>query len=222
MVDSRVLIVADDPLARAGLATLLAGFEGWTVAGGVAAGAHLAEDLDLFRADVLLWDAGWDLDETAQAALLARVDELQMGGVPLLLLLPEADGDPAAALWEGGVRCLLPRDSDPGRLDAALRACAAGLAVLDPALLPAPDRFPFEDANAGPDSPKEPLEPLTPRELDVLRQLAEGRTNREIALTLGISVHTVKFHVNALLAKLNAASRTEAVVRASRLGLIYL
>jgi DNA-binding NarL/FixJ family response regulator len=67
-----------------------------------------------------------------------------------------------------------------------------------------------------------PIEELTPRELAALRLLAEGLPNKTIALRLGISEHTVKFHVNAILGKLGVASRTEAVVRATRLGLILL
>ncbi len=66
------------------------------------------------------------------------------------------------------------------------------------------------------------IEELTPRELEVLRLLAEGLPNKTIAQRLDISEHTVKFHVNALLGKLGVASRTEAVVRATRLGLVFL
>ena len=66
------------------------------------------------------------------------------------------------------------------------------------------------------------MEDLTPREREVLRLLAEGLPNKAIARQLGISEHTVKFHVNAILGKLAVASRTEAVVRATRLGLIPL
>ena len=63
---------------------------------------------------------------------------------------------------------------------------------------------------------------MTTRELAVLRLVAEGLPNKTIAVRLGISEHTVKFHVNAILGKLGVASRTEAVVRATRLGLIFL
>ncbi len=66
------------------------------------------------------------------------------------------------------------------------------------------------------------VEPLSSRELDVLRGLAEGLSNKQIARALGISEHTVKFHINAILGKLGAQSRTEAVVRATRAGLILL
>ena len=66
------------------------------------------------------------------------------------------------------------------------------------------------------------IEELTARERDVLALVADGRSNREIASALSISEHTVKFHVNAILSKLGAQSRTEAVVRATRLGLLLL
>jgi DNA-binding NarL/FixJ family response regulator len=70
--------------------------------------------------------------------------------------------------------------------------------------------------------PQPPAEELTPRELEVLQLLAEGLSNKAIAYRLDISEHTVKFHVNAILGKLSAQSRTEAVVQATRLGLIIL
>ena len=91
-----------------------------------------------------------------------------------------------------------------------------GLVVVDPELaraLPV-NRLAEEDALV--------VEPLTPRELDVLQLLAEGAANKEIARRLEISEHTVKYHVNAILGKLSAQSRTEAVVRATRAGLIML
>ncbi len=95
--------------------------------------------------------------------------------------------------------------------------------MVDPAfaaaLMPAEHETISASASAG----RLPLvEPLTPRELDVLRLLAEGLPNKTIAGRLNISKHTVKFHVNAILGKLGVASRTEAVVRATRMGLILL
>ena len=85
--------------------------------------------------------------------------------------------------------------------------------MLDPALLTVlPARADRE--------PESPIEPLTPREHEVLQRLAEGLSNRMIAQRLEISEHTVKFHVNAILGKLSAQSRTEAVAHAARLGLI--
>jgi len=99
-------------------------------------------------------------------------------------------------------------------LAAALHAVAAGLVALDPILAAA--------VRITPEIITPPGEDLTPREFEVLQLLAEGLTNKAIALRLGISANTVKFHINAILQKLSAQSRTEAVVRASRLGLIIL
>jgi DNA-binding NarL/FixJ family response regulator len=92
---------------------------------------------------------------------------------------------------------------------------ALGLASLDPALAAA--LIPPQDQ-----APTPPAEELTPRELEVLRLVAQGLPNKAIAQRLEISEHTVKFHVNAILGKLGVQSRTEAVVHATRLGLILL
>jgi DNA-binding NarL/FixJ family response regulator len=92
---------------------------------------------------------------------------------------------------------------------------------VDPTFLPALAPVSPETGVAGPGD-FAPVEELTSRELEVLRLMAEGLPNKTIALRLGISEHTVKFHVNAILGKLGVASRTEAVVRATRLGLILL
>ena len=121
----------------------------------------------------------------------------------------------AASIWAAGARGLLLRTSSPAGLAAALTAVAQGLAVLDPELTAAvsPVR----------DSAPPPLNvDLTPREQEVLQLLAEGLPNKAIADKLGISEHTAKFHINSILGKLSARSRTEAVTRATRLGLIVL
>uniref|UniRef100_Q01SP3 Transcriptional regulator, LuxR family n=1 Tax=Solibacter usitatus (strain Ellin6076) TaxID=234267 RepID=Q01SP3_SOLUE len=111
-----------------------------------------------------------------------------------------------------GVRAILAADAPGAEILAAIEAAAAGLAAIDPrdleALLPA--------------SPQAVAGPLTPRELEVLRMLAEGAANKNIAWKLGISEHTVKFHVAQILGKLNAGTRTEAVTLGIRKGLILL
>jgi two-component system nitrate/nitrite response regulator NarL len=205
----RVLIVADDPLARAGLAALLADREGCAIVGQIEAQNDLsgdfAHDLDVYRPDILIWDLGWEVDPDA----LPDFAELDL---PVIALLPGTDlaGDVGAA----GARGVLLRDASPERLIAALAAVIEGLIVIDPALAPT-----LTPARPGWRADL-PSADLTPRELDVLRLLAEGLSNRAIALHLDISEHTVKFHLNAILDKLAAQSRTEAVVTAIRLGLI--
>jgi two-component system nitrate/nitrite response regulator NarL len=199
----RVLIVADDPLARAGLAALLADQDGCTVVGQVAATDSLLASRDVYQPDVILWDPGWEPDFSSD-----RLADFAEGGVPVVALLSAPDQ--AAAAWTAGARGLLQRDTSTAALLAAIAAAAQGLAVIDPALAPA---LPLA-------YPGSPTETLTPRELEVLRLLAEGLPNKAIALRLDISEHTVKFHLNAILGKLGAQSRTEAVVQAIRLGLV--
>ena len=155
-------------------------------------------------AEVLLWDAGAQL-----AGDDVRLRELADLGAPVVAVVTgRADAD--AALGAGARGVLLRDRLGPG-LAAALLDCRHGLTVLDAALAPQPRSEP----DAGQD-------PLTRREEEVLQLMAEGRSNKEIAQALGISDHTAKFHVNAVLAKLDAGTRTEAVVTAVRRGLVLL
>jgi two-component system nitrate/nitrite response regulator NarL len=212
MADLRLLVVAADPLARAGLVTLLDDRPGLHVAGQVSGGESLAEELDVFQPDVLVFDLGWEPEEG-----LVVLEELALepegGQLTVVALAP--DEEAAAAAWSAGAQGVLPRTVSAERLEAAIQGVAQGLAVIEPELL----------ANVWPaGSPSESslVEELTPRELEVLQLLAEGLANKAIAQRLAISEHTVKFHVNAIMSKLGAQSRTAAVVRATRLGLIML
>jgi two-component system, NarL family, nitrate/nitrite response regulator NarL len=212
-----VLIIADDALARAGLATLLAGEPGVTVAGRVSSLQDLAEAARLHRPAVVLWDLGWNLQPSLER-LAALGDVLP----PIAVLLPDAVYASDARL--AGARGLLRREAEPQAIAAALVALSQNLLVVDPDFASAL-QSPTPRRGAPPWTPSDepPLaEELTGRELDVLRLMAEGLPNKTIAQRLDISEHTVKFHVNAILGKLGVASRTEAVVRATRLGLILL
>jgi len=204
----RILIVAGDPLARAGLAALLANQTGLTVVGQVAADGDLASHLSAYVPDVLLWDLGWN-----PATQLDRLADFTELGPPVLALVPD-DGY-TRQVWATGVRGLLLRAASAAALAAAVTGLAQGLVVLDAPLA----NVAVQSALVTPN----PLsEPLTPRETEVLRRMAEGLSNKLIARDLAISEHTIKFHVNAIMGKLGAQSRTEAVVRATRAGLILL
>jgi DNA-binding NarL/FixJ family response regulator len=207
MTNLRILIVGDNPLARTGLAALLAGETGIAVVGQVAGDDDLPEDLDLYKPDILVWDLGWE-----PSSALDHLADLKDSGPPAVALLTETAH--AADAWNAGAVGLLLRDTDADQLLAALDAVSQGLVVLDPQLAAALPR------SEPPTHP--PAETLTPRELEVLQLLAEGLPNKTIARQLSISEHTVKFHLNAIMSKLGAQSRTEAVVRATRLGLIIL
>jgi len=204
---TRVLILADDPLARAGLAALLSSQSSLTVAAQSSSDVDAAALLDAFQPDVVLWDLGWSPD--SQIATLSQFVEGH--SVPVVALLTvDSLADVARA---GGARGLLPRTSNASQMAAALHAVVQGLLVFDETLLAAPSPTP---------TALDLLEPLSARELEVLRHLAEGLSNKEIARVIGVSEHTAKFHVNAILGKLGAQSRTEAVVKATRAGLILL
>ena len=206
--DVRVLIVTSDPLARAGLAMLLSDQPGCRVVGQVAADADMPAALTTYRPDVVLWDLGWDALFNLER-LAEQADDLP----PIVTLLP--DDTYAADAWAAGARGLLLREAEATAIVAALGGAAQGLAVFDPTLAAAVLRTRERP-------PGFVVEALTPREQEVLKLLAEGLPNKVIAQRLGISEHTVKFHVNAILGKLGAQSRTEAVTRAARMGLLLL
>lgn len=133
-------------------------------------------------------------------------------GTPFVALVE--DSEAAAEALREGARGVLPEQVSATDLAAAIRAVAAGLVVMP---------VEFVEALVGPQpAVKAEREPLTPREVDVLRLLARGLSNKEIAARLGISDHTAKFHVAGVMGKLGAGSRTEAVTEGLRQGLILL
>lgn len=164
-------------------------------------------------------------DERADVAILVheRREEdpprelIDLAAVPLIVLLDDPQPQWVSSALRAGVRAVLSSDVHQAELGAAVEAVAAGLLVVhphdvqplfSPALAPLPaGRF---------------FEPLTPREIEVLRLLASGSANKEIAARLQISEHTVKFHVASVLGKLGAGTRTEAVTIGLRHGLILL
>jgi DNA-binding NarL/FixJ family response regulator len=223
MTPLRVLVVADDPLVRGGLATLLAGKSDCVVAGQIAASADILSDVEVYRPDVVLWDVGWESERAippvspaphgASVSHLEALTVLQEADYPVVMLLP--DRNRVIDAWALGVRGVLFRDADADRLVASLQAVGAGLAVLDTEL--AMSLLPPAVLDSAPRD-----QVLTLREQEVLQLLAEGLPNKSIADRLRISDHTVKFHVNAIMSKLGAQSRTDAVVRATRQGLLLL
>lgn len=204
----KLIVVADDPLARAGLALLLASAPQCEVVAQTSS-AQLSDELaDFALPDGVVWDLGWELADDLSA--------LDNCPVPVVALLADEAG--ALRVWEVGVRAILLRDVDGDQLATAVQTAVYGLVALDPdiadlLLAPAYETL-LEDDTA--------VEPLTPRETEVLQLVAEGLTNKAIARQLTISDHTVKFHVNAIMSKLGVQSRTEAVVRATRLGWLLL
>lgn len=142
------------------------------------------------------------------------VGELVAGAV-LLADNPEASW--TGQLLAAGARAVLRRDCSGRQLAAAVHAAAAGLTVLEPDDLHALLRSSPESIELEPGE-----EELTRRETEVLHMMTAGLSNREIASTLGISEHTVKFHITSIFGKLGTSSRTEAVTEGIRRGLVLL
>ncbi|MFW5691799.1 MAG: response regulator transcription factor [Chloroflexota bacterium] len=211
MSELRVLIVARDLLARTGLTAMLADDPDIYVVGQSTGGETLAEDANIYRPDVTLVDLG--MDHSPDLPLLSTLVETDL---PLVALLPEANtpNPTMTAILAGRSYGLLRRDASADVLIRTLYAVIVGLVVLEPTLVSATVPA-FDDVPPL-------LQDLTDREAEVLQLLAEGLSNKIIATRLAISPNTVKFHVNAILSKLDARTRTEAVVRASRRGLILL
>jgi DNA-binding NarL/FixJ family response regulator len=138
-----------------------------------------------------------------------------------VILVGGTDEEGILDALDAGALAILPRSAERNEIVAAITAVTNGLAVLPRELLAALlDSTSAIDElldNKGADHA-----PLTPREIEVLAAMADGASNKAIARRLGISFHTAKFHVAAILAKLDADSRTEAVTKAAQLGLVML
>ena len=156
-------------------------------------------------ADVALIDPGPEIQSTTGRDWLLELLDL----TPVVLLSPEPDPVIFNRIRRAGTGGLLQAEASSEQIVQAIRSVAAGLTIFDGAL----------EATSEVEST---MEPLTPREGEVLQLLADGLGNKEIALRLNISEHTIKFHIRSILGKLGAASRTEAVTRGLRSGLIEL
>jgi DNA-binding NarL/FixJ family response regulator len=134
-----------------------------------------------------------------------------------VLLVEDAEQPSTAAGFHAGLRAILPLQASPREIAVAIEAAAEGLIVLHP------DSVDSRHVTGPAPRPAEaPDAPLTPREIEVLRLLAEGLANKNIAWTLKISEHTVKFHIASIFTKLNVSSRAEAVAIGIRQGVILL
>ncbi len=213
MNNPRVLVIASNLLARTGLATLLSVQEVLDVVGQTSGGTQLADDLEIYRPDAAVYDLGYEPEKQ-----LEGLQTLMEAALPVVVLLPDEEQlrRVLGVLVENSAYGILLRDSEPAMLTSAIMAVMSKLLVVDPALAG------FLSTSVESVLPKMPTESLTARESQVLQLVARGLTNKAIGQMLEISPNTVKFHINAILSKLDAQSRTEAVVRATQLGLIVL
>ena len=218
MTPVRVLLVDDQALFREALATLLEVRPEIEVVGEAGDGATALDRVAGLRPDVVLMDLHMPVLDGVAATRRLRVEHPEVRVLALTTF--DDDEDVFAALRAGAVGYLL-KDVSGDRLVEALLAAARGESVLQPSVaakvvarfaqLPAEDPAP---------RPQPLVVPLSDRELEVLRLLADGSSNREIAAALFLAEGTVKNHVTNVLAKLGARDRTQAALRARALQLI--
>jgi DNA-binding NarL/FixJ family response regulator len=214
----RVLIVDDQALFREALATLLEVRPEICVVGEAANGAEALDRVAALRPDVVLMDLHMPVLDGIGATRRVRVEHPDVQVLALTTF--DDDEDVFAALRAGAVGYLL-KDVSSDRLVEALLAARRGESVLQPSVAAkVVARFArMTDGEAAP-RPQPLVVPLSERELEVLRLLAEGSSNREIASALFLAEGTVKNHVTNVLGKLGARDRTQAALRGKALGLI--
>jgi DNA-binding NarL/FixJ family response regulator len=202
------VVVADDQAAvREGLVLLLGTLPGITVVGQAEDGAAAVQTVAATDPQVVLMDLNMPRLGGVEATRRIRADHPQ---TQVVVLTTYSDDESIIGALQAGALGYLTKDATRAEIGRAVLAAAAGQAVLDPAvqqrLLLAAARAPAPQ----PDQDHDPDE-LTPRESDVLRLIAEGKSNREIARALYVSEATVKTHVNRIFAKTGSRDRTQAV-----------
>jgi len=200
-------VVASSAVGRTGLESIVRSHAEFHLAGSFGAVARLVSFARSAELDVLVIDS-----DSIRDLLLESTSD-----AAIVLLTEVSDARSISRLLRSGVRAILSRESDPDDVLSAIYAAYDGLVLLS---TPAAESL----AAVYGDNPLEPetelSEEITSRETDVLRMLAEGLVNKDIAVRLGISEHTVKFHISSILDKLGASTRTEAVTPGIRRGLI--
>ncbi|HZS04341.1 MAG TPA: response regulator transcription factor [Blastocatellia bacterium] len=216
----RVLVVAASSVVRAGLEALVRASPALALVGS-AANAGFARQVDDLRPDAAPDVILIELDSRNEVAVneLLTLASGARQAPAIVALVDEAQGAWAVEALRTGVRALLTGEASAEEIQAAVEAAAAGLVVLDSRVAEALTGTAAFVPRGAPDLQPEAL---TPREIEVLVMIAEGFGNKTIAQRLGISEHTVKFHVSSIFAKLGVTSRTEAVKIGIRRGLIML
>jgi DNA-binding NarL/FixJ family response regulator len=200
-----VWIMASSPARRDWLSKCISEEHDMRVAATASTFAFLRSLMLQSSADVSLIELEPEMQSTIARDWLVELLDI----TPVVLLTPEPDPGIFNTIRRAGAGGLLQANASSVQIIQAIRSVAAGLTTFDSALEPASDN-------------EFTIDPLTPREREVLQLLADGLGNKEIALKLNISEHTIKFHIRSILGKLGATSRTEAVTRGLRSGLIEL
>ena len=202
----RVAVAATSAVRRAGLESIVRNEPDFQLAGSTGALGRLGLFAQNSDADVIVVDSDsvFDID----------ISELQAA---IVLLSEVGDARRVSRLLKSGVRSILPRESDADEIVSAIYASYSGHVLLSAEVAERLAAL-YGDSEAG--QAETAVEEITPRESEVLRMLAEGLVNKDIASRLGLSEHSVKFHISSILEKLGASTRTEAVTLGIRRGLI--
>jgi len=210
-----VALVDDQPLVRAGLERILDAEAGFVIAASCSDGAEILDALRTVQADVVVMDVRMRGVDGIEATRQIR----DQSGPPVLILTTFDDDDVLWGALEAGAAGFVLKEASAEQLIDATRTVASGGAWLDPAVLPRV--LATYRATVVPRVRQAArVEQLTERELDVLRSMATGATNTEIARTLHVSEATVKTHVGSVFAKLGVRDRAGAIVFAFQHGLV--
>jgi NarL family two-component system response regulator LiaR len=208
----RLVLVDDHRVVRRGLRSFLEAFSDITIVGEASSGEEVLEKIEGWLPEVVIMDllmpGGIDGIEATR-----RIRSISPRTQVVVLTAYADDARVVAALRAGAIG-YVRKEADAEILLAAVRAAARGQSMLDPAIAGSVLQDLVSSTKIGDD--------LTEREMEVLRLLAHGRTNREIAEELVVGAETVKTHVGNILAKLHLAHRTQAVIHALKQGLISL
>lgn len=210
----RVVVAAISVVRRGGLEAVVRNNPAFKLVGSLPALVGFATRIQELQPHVVIADLA-----QADTQLFQVASDLERDGIGTIALIDEPSVGWTARALRAGVRAILPRESSENEIASAVVAADRGLVLLDPEItkeLASQTRAVTSTAENAADR----LEDLTGREIEVLRLMAEGFGNKQIAARLGISDHTVKFHISSILAKLSVSSRTEAVTQGIRMGLI--
>ena len=208
----KILVVDDHMVVREGLCALLTPRNGMEVVGEAADGAEAVEKARTLNPDVILMD----LNLPVKSGLEATADIIRENPAARILVLTSFDEDEniSAAIRAGALGYVL-KNTSASELFHAIRGVAMGSLSVSPAVTQAMLRDMRQPAPA----PPSPEPALTTREREVLRGLAQGQSNQEIAETLNIEKTTVRSHISSILNKLNLDNRTQAALYAVEMGL---
>ena len=206
----RVLLVDDDALVRAGLSMMLNGSDGLVIVGEAEDGDQVPAAVSKHRPDVVLMDLR--MPRVDGIAATRRLRAVPRAPEVIVLTTFDADENVLGALRAGASGFLL-KDSPPAEIANAIRRVAAGDPILSPAVTRRLMRRAVVQETAR-EQARRQLAALSPRELEVVRAIADGQANAEIAAALLMSVPTVKAHVTHILAKAGLANRTQIALLA--------